>query len=444
MHQLLNTLYVTTPEAYVRLDHETLRVEVEKERNSQVPLHHLGAVVCFGDVLISPALLHRCADDGRSVVLLDRNGRFKGRLEGPVSGNVLLRKAQHEAVNDPELTLAIARNMVAGKIQNVRQIVLRAAREAEDTDDATHLKETGQTLAIALERTATAEDLDQLRGFEGEAARQYFGSFTRMVREDREAFQLNGRTGCPPRDRINALLSFLYALLLGDCVSAAEGVGLDPQMGFLHALRPGRPALGLDLMEELRSVIAERLALTLINRRQINAAHFVDCPGGAVDLSDEGRKEVIVAYQKRKQEEIQHPVLEQKMPIGLIPHVQARLLARVLRGDMEHLRPTYIDKEDIAIQVLVAYDVATEKDDGKRRLRKVAQVCKNFGQRVQKSVFECLVDQAQYEQLIRDLVKCIDEKEDNLRVYRLREPKEQFCRHFGVNPSVNFDDPLLV
>ncbi len=339
MHQLLNTLYVTTPEAYVRLDRETLRVEVEKETKLQVPLHHLGAVVCFGDAPISPALLHRCADDGRSVVLLDRNGRFKGHLEGPVSGNVLLRKAQHEAVNDPELTLAIARNMVAGKIQNVRQIVLRAAREADDTDDATHLKETGQTLATALESTATAGDLDQLRGFEGEAARQYFGSFTRMVREDREAFQLNGRNRRPPRDRINALLSFLYALLLGDCVSAAEGVGLDPQMGFLHALRPGRPALGLDLMEELRSVIAERLALTLINRRQINAAHFVDRPGGAVYLGDEGRKEVIVAYQKRKQEEIQHPVLEQKMPIGLIPHVQARLLARVLRGDMETYLP---------------------------------------------------------------------------------------------------------
>lgn len=339
MHQLLNTLYVTTPEAYVRLDHETLRVEVEKEMKLQVPLHHLGAIVCFGDVLVSPALLHRCADDGRSVVLLDRNGRFKGRLEGPVSGNVLLRKAQHEAVNSPQQTLAIARNMVAGKIQNVRQIVLRAAREADNTDDATRLKETGQTLAIALERAATAEDLDQLRGYEGEAARQHFGSFSCMVREDREAFQLNGRNRRPPRDRINALLSFLYALLLSDCVSAAEGVGLDPQMGFLHALRPGRPALGLDLMEELRSVIAERLALTLINRRQINASHFVDRPGGAVYLGDEGRKEVIVAYQKRKQEEIQHPVLEQKMPIGLIPHVQARLLARVLRGDMEAYLP---------------------------------------------------------------------------------------------------------
>ena len=338
MHQLLNTLYVTTPEAYIRLDHETLRVEIEKETRLQVPLHHIGAVVCFGDVLMSPAFLHRCADDGRSVVLLDRNGRFKGRLEGPVSGNVLLRKAQHEAVTNADRSLAIARHIVAGKIQNTRQVVLRAARETEDPQDSTHLKETAQVLASVLEHVATATDLDQLRGFEGEAARQHFNSFSCMVREDRNTFQLNGRNRRPPRDPINALLSFLYALLLSDCVAAAEGVGLDPQMGFLHALRPGRPALGLDLMEELRSVIAERIALTLINRRQITARHFVTRPGGAVYLEDEGRKEVVVAYQKRKQEEIQHPVLEQKMPVGLIPHVQARLLARMLRGDVD----TYI------------------------------------------------------------------------------------------------------
>lgn len=339
MHQLLNTLYVTTPEAYVRLDHETLRVQVEGETRLQVPLHHLGGLVCFGNVLVSPAVLHRCADDGRSVVFMDRNGRFKGRLEGPVSGNVLLRKAQHQAITDPEQTLAIARNIVAGKIQNTRQIVLRAARETKDADDATALKETARKLASSVEQLPDVEDLDQLRGFEGEAARQHFSSFSCMVREDRETFALKGRNRRPPRDPTNALLSFLYALLLNDCVAAAEGVGLDPQMGFLHALRPGRPALGLDLMEELRSVIAERLALSLINRRQITAKHFVERPGGAVHLEDEGRREVIVAYQKRKQEELQHPVLEQKMPIGLIPHTQARLLARVLRGDMESYLP---------------------------------------------------------------------------------------------------------
>lgn len=339
MHQLLNTLYVTTPEAYVRLDHETLRIEVEGETKLQVPLHHLGALVCFGDVLMSPAVLHRCADDGCSVVLLDRNGRFKARLEGPVSGNVLLRKAQHEASNNPERTLAIARNIVAGKVQNTRSIVLRAARETEDPQDAEPLSATAQALASSLAQVATVNDLDALRGFEGEAARRHFGTFSCMIREERERFQLNGRSRRPPRDPTNALLSFLYALLLNDCVAAAEGVGLDPQMGFLHALRPGRPALGLDLMEELRSVIAERLALTLINRRQVTPNHFVERPGGAIYLNDDGRKEVIVAYQKRKQEEILHPVLEQKTPIGLIPHVQARLLARMLRGDLENYVP---------------------------------------------------------------------------------------------------------
>ena len=339
MHQLLNTLYITTSEAYVHLDHETLRVEVEGQTKLQVPLHHIGALVCFGDVLISPATLHRCADDGRSVVLLDRNGQFKGRLEGSVSGNVLLRKAQHEAVNDPHRTLTIARNVVAGKVQNTRQIVLRAARETEDSEDIARLKDTAHALAVTLEQVAGVGDLDQLRGFEGEAARRHFSAFSCMVREGRETFQLRGRSRRPPRDPMNALLSFLYVLLLSDCVAAAEGVGLDPQMGFLHALRPGRPALGLDLMEELRSVIAERLALTLINRRQVTADHFVERPGGAVYLNDEGRKEVVVAYQKRKQEEIQHPVLEQKVPFGLIPHVQARLLARVLRGDMESYLP---------------------------------------------------------------------------------------------------------
>lgn len=339
MRQLLNTLYVTTPEAYVRLDHETLRIQVEGETRLQVPLHHLGGIVCFGNVLVSPAVLHRCADDGRSVVFLNRTGRFKARLEGPVSGNVLLRKAQHDALADPARTLALACNMVAGKIQNTRQIVLRAAREAKDAADGVALTATARKLAASIRQLPCVEDLDELRGVEGEAARQHFGSFSRMVREDRTTFTLNGRTRRPPRDPANALLSFLYALLLTDCVAAAEGVGLDPQMGFLHALRPGRPALGLDLMEELRSVIAERLALSLINRRQITAKHFVERPGGAVHLGEDGRKDVIVAYQKRKQEELQHPVLEQKIPVGLIPHTQARLLARVLRGDMESYLP---------------------------------------------------------------------------------------------------------
>ncbi len=339
MHQLLNTLYLTTEGAYLRLDHDTLRVEVERETKLQVPIHHLGGIVCFGDVLVSPAALARCAQDGRFVVFLDRNGRFQARVEGPISGNVLLRCAQHAAMREMDTTLRIARHIVGGKIQNSRQIILRAARDTDDPSDSEALRQTAEALANVLGRVPLAEDLDYLRGLEGEAARKYFATFDRMVREDRATFTLNGRNRRPPTDPVNALLSFLYALLMNDCVAALEGVGLDPQMGFLHALRPGRAALALDLMEELRSVFADRLALTLINRKQVAGSQFHARPGGAVHLEDAARKEVIVAYQKRKQEEITHPVLDQKMPLGLVPHVQARLLARVLRGDLEAYPP---------------------------------------------------------------------------------------------------------
>ncbi|MFQ5852033.1 MAG: type I-C CRISPR-associated endonuclease Cas1c [Candidatus Binatia bacterium] len=339
MHQILNTLYVMTQGAYIHLDHETLRVEVNGATQLHVPLHHLGGVVCFGDVLVSPALMHRSGEDGRSIVLLDRNGRFKARVEGHVTGNVLLRRAQHLALSDPDTPALIARNVVAGKIQNARQVIVRGSREANDPEDASRLEETARTLAGILSRLGGSRDLDSIRGLEGEAARAYFGVLDRMVREDREAFHLDGRSRRPPLDRMNALLSFLYALLLNDCVAAAEGVGLDPQVGFLHALRPGRPALALDLMEELRAVLADRLALTLVNRRQITRKDFLDRPGGAIHLNDEGRKEVVVAYQKRKQDEIQHPVLDQKVPLGLVPHVQARLLARHLRGDLDGYPP---------------------------------------------------------------------------------------------------------
>jgi CRISPR-associated protein Cas1 len=341
MHQILNTLYVTTQQAYVHLDHDTLRVEVEGATQLQVPLHHLGAVVCFGDVLLSPALLHRCAEDGRQVVLLDRNGRFKCRVEGPVSGNVLLRLAQYQAASDPLKPAVVARNIVAAKIQNARQVVLRAGREADDAEDAALLGEAAARLAEALPRLAENTDLNQIRGIEGDAARAYFEVFTRMIRQSRDAFRLDQRSRRPPRDPVNALLSFLYALLLNDCVAGAEGVGLDPQVGFLHALRSGRPALGLDLMEELRPVLADRLVLTLINRQQVAPGDFVARPGGAVHLTDEARKTVIIAFQKRKQDAVEHPMLRQQVPLGLLPHVQARLLARHLRGDIEEYVPFF-------------------------------------------------------------------------------------------------------
>jgi CRISP-associated protein Cas1 len=339
MHELLNVLYVMAQGAVLHLDRDTVRVEVERETVLRAPLLRLSGIVAFGQVSITPFLIQRCAEDGRSLVWLDRNGRFKARLEGKTRGNVLLRRAQHLALSDKERPWRISRQIVAAKIQNSRQVLLRAGRECTVADDYVALSEGAARLARVLERLRDTKDLNEVRGAEGEAARAYFGAFGYMVRHDREEFPLHGRTRRPPRDRVNALLSFLYALLRAECNSALEGVGLDPQVGYLHALRPGRPALALDLMEELRPVMADRLAITLVNRRQLKPEHFDAMPGGAVHLNEEGRRAVIVAYQHRKEEELQHRVLRQKLPLGLVPHVQARLLARHLRGDLKEYPP---------------------------------------------------------------------------------------------------------
>lgn len=339
MQQIANTLYVLTQGAYLHLDHDTVRVEVERATQLRVPLLQLGALVAFGNVLISPQLMARCAEDGRAVTLLDRNGRFKARVVGPTGGNVLLRRAQHQALSDPARTLAVARHMVAGKLQNERQVLLRGAREASAPEDEAALGAAARAVAQGIAASQWVGDLDALRGVEGTAAREYFGAFDRLVRDDRETFRMAGRNRRPPLDPINALLSFCYTLLTADCVAALEGCGLDPQVGFLHALRPGRPALGLDLLEELRSPVADRLALTLINRKQLTASDFETRPGGAVSLTDAGRKRVVVAYQERKADEVPHRLLDRKVPLGLVPHIQARLLARHLRGDLEYYPP---------------------------------------------------------------------------------------------------------
>jgi CRISPR-associated protein Cas1 len=287
MYQIQNTLYVMTPQAYAHLDNTTIRIEVERETRLRVPLHHIGSLVCFGNVLVSPALMHRLADEGKSLVLLDNSGRFKARLEGPVSGNILLRQAQHRAAGDPNLTLRIARALIAGKLRNSRSVIQRGAREAADPADAQTLNRTADDLAASLRAVPAAPDLDTLRGVEGEAARGYFAALNRIVKpQARGSFALDGRTRRPPRDRFNALLSFLYAMLMNDCRSGLEAVGLDPQLGFLHAVRPGRAALALDLQEEFRSVLADRFALTLINRGQLTARDFDEREGGAVMLNE--------------------------------------------------------------------------------------------------------------------------------------------------------------
>ena len=337
--QLLNTLYVTLPDSYLRLDNDTLRVvDGNRETRLRVPLHHLQAVVCFGHVGLSAGLMHRLAEDGKALVLLDMHGRFKARLEGETSGNVLLRRAQHKAIDDSALTLELARNIVAGKVRNQRQVLLRGAREAKSETEAAQLTRAAHDLAASLRALPSGNDLDTLRGVEGEAARTYFEAINLLVKPERRAvFQMNGRSRRPPRDRMNALLSFFYSMWMNDCRSAIEAAGLDPQLGFLHALRPGRAALALDLLEEFRPY-ADRLALTLVNRGQIEARDFDEREGGAVLLQGDARKAVVVAYQERKQEELAHPLLAENLPLGLVPLVQARLLARHLRGES----PAYI------------------------------------------------------------------------------------------------------
>jgi len=339
MRQLLNTLYVTTQGSYLHLDHDTVRMEVEGDTKAQIPLHHLGAIVGFGNVLVSPALMGRCGDDGRAVVFMSRTGRFRGRVVGPQTGNVLLRQQQHRASEDAGRSAEVARSIVAGKVKNARRVLVRGRRRVEGEDGRKRLERASKSLADTLGVIQSEATLDRLRGHEGTAAKTYFDVLPHLVRQQADAFRMNGRSRRPPRDRFNAILSFLYTILCNDCVAAAEGVGLDPQIGFLHTARPGRPSLALDLMEELRAPLVDRLALTLVNRRQLSPDDFREREGGAVLLNEEGRKTVLVAYQERKQDTVKHPMLDQEMEIGIVPHAQARLLARYLRGDLDAYVP---------------------------------------------------------------------------------------------------------
>lgn len=338
MRRMLNTIYVTTEDAWLRKDGANLVVEVAGAERGRAPLHMLEGLVSFARPGVSPALLAACAEAGITMSHLDPNGRFLARVEGPRTGNVLLRRAQFRAADRPERAVPIVRGIVAAKAANQRTVVRRALRDHGDglaAGGREALERAERRLTDIARRTLAPADIAQLRGLEGEAAQVYFGVFNHLLRQGGPAFAFSGRSRRPPLDRINALLSFLYAMLGHDCRSALEAHGLDPQVGFLHADRPGRASLALDLMEELRPVLADRLALSLINRRQLAADDFILEEAGGVRLTDDARKRVLVAWQERKRDELTHPFLGETLPLGLVAHVQAQLLARHLRGDID-------------------------------------------------------------------------------------------------------------
>lgn len=370
MKKLLNTLYVTTQGAWLARERENILVKVEGKPHRRFPIHNLDNIVCFGQVSASAPLMGLCAERGVGLAFFTEYGRFLARVQGPVSGNVLLRREQYRRTDRDETAAAIAATLVATKIANSRTILQRALRDRPDSDADGKIQETIDHLAslqrtvwaIGREGPAQAMDtppgelsdghnptsspravLDSVRGVEGAAARAYFQVFDRLITQPGDSLRFHGRQRRPPTDPVNALLSFLYTLLRHDIQSALEGVGLDPQVGFLHRDRPGRPGLALDLMEEMRAFIADRLALSLINRRQVATAGFKTTESGAVHMSDETRKTILEAYQERKRDTLRHPFLDEDIQIGLIPHVQALLFARHLRGDLDAY-PAFIVK----------------------------------------------------------------------------------------------------
>ncbi len=338
MRRLLNTLYVVTEGAWVRKDGENVVVEADGIERGRVPVHLLGAIVCLGAVGVTPALVGWCLQRGVALTLLSRAGRFLGRIEGPQTGNVLLRRAQHAATSNKEAAARVAGAIVAAKAMNQRAVLRRCIRdygEAMAPEQRAMLAAAESRLLSCGQHAVAASSVDAVRGREGEAAAAYFECFPLLVRRDEPEFVFAGRTRRPPLDATNALLSFLYVLVVHDCRAALETVGLDSQMGFLHTDRPGRASLALDMAEEFRAPLADRVVLTLLNRKQVQPSDFEQREQGAFYLREEARKTVLAAYQERKRVELRHPFLEENAPLGLFPLLQAQLLARHLRGELD-------------------------------------------------------------------------------------------------------------
>lgn len=339
MKKLLNTLYVTTQGAYLAKDGECVAVRVDNNVRLRVPVHTLGGIVCFGQVSCSPFLMGFAAERGLGFSFLTENGRFLARVQGPVSGNVLLRREQYRRADSPEASAEVARSIISAKIINARRILQRVLRDHGARINGPVLEKEVAHLKECLERLQRPVGLDVARGIEGEAANGYFSVFDHLILSEEPEFRFATRSRRPPLDRVNCLLSFIYTLVAHDVRSALECVGLDSAVGFLHRDRPGRHGLALDLMEEFRAVVADRLALSLINLGMTRKNDFELLETGAVRMTDEARKTLLVAYQKRKQDEIVHPFLNERIPLGLIFHVQAMLMARWLRGDLDAYPP---------------------------------------------------------------------------------------------------------
>lgn len=335
MKKLQNSIYLNRDSLYAHKEREVIVIKEDKDTLAKVPVHGIGNVYCFGQAKVSPSLMQHCCENDVNLAFFDRFGRYQARVQGRQSGNVLLRRAQFR--RSEQEPISIARNMIAAKIQNARNFLQRRQR---NHGNHPALANAIQALAVSVERVQHCDDIELLRGLEGDAASLYFGVFQYLINEEHHTtFPFNGRNRRPPRDAVNALLSMVYGIIGRDVSGALQAVGLDPQIGFLHADRPGRDSLALDVMEEFRVYLADRLVLTLINRKQLAAKDFITEVSGAVRLKDDARKVVFAALQERKQEQIQHPFLAEKVEIGLLPHIQAMLLARHLRGDLAHYPP---------------------------------------------------------------------------------------------------------
>lgn len=341
MKKLGNVLFVTSPEAFLSLKGETVVIQKDQTTSMRMPLHNIENIVCFTYLGVSPALMGACADRGIGLCFLRPSGRFLARVSGRQSGNVLLRKKQYQMAQQDNIRDAIAVSCLLGKLANCKKVIDRARRDHALLVDGDALKKVSDFHKSTLKILRSIPDAATQRGLEGSAAKQYFGVFEQLVLHQKDDFPFPRRSRRPPLDNLNSLLSFFYTLLTYEVVSALEVVGLDPYVGFFHADRPGRPSLALDLMEELRPVFADRLALSLVNRQQISGAGFVQKESGGVLMDEETRKIVLTAWQKRKQETITHPFLKERIPFGLLPYVQAMLLARFLRGDLDAYPPYF-------------------------------------------------------------------------------------------------------